>query len=135
MRSIPYGYKIVDGHVEIVEEEAEQVKAAFFLYLTGVSLNKIGEASGIKRNHCGISTLLNDWRYKGTDFYPRIITDEQFDLVKEKRMKEQEKNRKKSPRRKPVPKPSEKFVLKEQNHRIKDPYQQASYLYSQIKEV
>lgn len=135
MRSIPYGYKIVDGLAQIVDEEAEQVKAAFFLYLAGVSLNKIGEASGIKRNHCGMSTLLTDWRYKGTDFYPRIITDEQFDLANAKRQEEKEKYRRNSVRRKPIPKPSENFTMKKADHCFENPYKQASYLYSLIEEV
>lgn len=51
MRSIPYGYEFKSGMPCILPEEAEKVKQAFNLYLSGESLRAISRKTGINRNY------------------------------------------------------------------------------------
>lgn len=132
MRSIPYGYRFENGTGVICQDEAERVKKAFELYLYGESLRTIGSKVGINRAHMGISYILADDRYKGTDLYPKIIDEELFESVASKR-KERKKAHKRSAYSSDRPKAITEFTLDVKGDDCKDPFQQAQYIYSLIK--
>ncbi len=132
MRSIPYGYRFENGTGVICQDEAERVKKAFELYLSGESLRTIGSKVGINRAHMGISYILADDRYKGTDLYPKIIDEELFESVAVKR-NERKKAHKRSTYSSDRPKAITEFTLDVKGADYKDPFQQAQYLYSLIK--
>ncbi len=133
MRTIIYGYKMVDGKITIDETEAAQVRKAFSLYLNGTSLNQLGSASGINRNHSAMNNLLQDARYKGNDIYPRIIDDDLFDQAAEKRAKEKSSHPRAN-KRKELPKASVQFTMEEPKQKYTDAFLQAQYTYQLIKE-
>lgn len=132
MRTIIYGYKMVNGKIIIDETEASQIRDAFNLYLNGTTLNQLGHVSGINRNHTAMNNLLQDARYKGNEIYPRIVDDELFELVAEKRNKEKAKHAW-IPKRKPLPKASMQFTLNNPSQKYDDPFMQARYIYGLIK--
>lgn len=132
MRSIPYGYRIEDGQAVIDEKEGQIVKQAYQAYLSGKSLNTISNILGINRNHCGIANLLQDRRYLGTSFYPSIIDSDLFEEVQLAR----EKSRKKYIRCKQKigkAKVQTSFIMMPIKQHMKDPFEQAQYVFSLIK--
>ncbi len=127
MRTVIYGYKVVDGKITIDEREAEHVRAAFNLYMNGTTLTHLGQASEINRNHTAMNNLLQDARYKGNDLYPRIIDDDLFNQVAKKREEEKAKHDW-IPKRKSLPKASTEFAMAEPEQKYEDPFmQQATY--------
>ena len=132
MRTIIYGYKMVDGVISVDETEAEQVRKAFRLYLDGTTLSHLGQETGINRNHSAMNNLLKDARYKGNDLYPRIVDDDLFEQVAEKRAKEIS-SRTWGHKRKELPKASIQFRMDEPEQKYADPFLQAQFIYGLIK--
>jgi len=133
MRSIPYGYRMVNGKMILHEQEAEAVKQAFRLYLDGDSLVGISKETGIGRVQAGMTRLLTDSKYLGTEDFPQIIDKELFDKVQDAYSKRRGE-RKRSSRvriRKPVPM---EFELSDSIATFEDPFKEAAFLYSQIQE-
>lgn len=50
MRTIPYGYKILNGKAEIIEEEAKQLQSLYASYLKGLSLTNAAKEANIARS-------------------------------------------------------------------------------------
>ena len=133
MRSIPFGYQIKDGSAVADENEGPTVKRAFELYLGGDSLAGIARELEIDRYHRGISNLLKDQRYLGTDFYPQLIDQDLFEKVQEVRKKRLTEHARPQRVRKQLTIP-EKFTLGKVTRRFSDPFSQAQYIYSLINE-
>lgn len=83
MNSAPYGYKIVDKKMVVVEEEAEIIRYVFDAYLAGKGLRTI--AKEINRDHSTISSWLNNKVYAGYNIFGKTkINKSTFKLVKNK---------------------------------------------------
>lgn len=90
-RHVPLGYRIQNGEAEIVPEEAEILRSVFEDYLSGTSTYKIAKRLSEQqiRNcngkplwyHGGVGKLLENETYCGDEFYPSIVSREQFELV------------------------------------------------------
>lgn len=86
-----FGYQIENGKVVINKEELKQLQHLFRAYLSGLSLANAAKEAGIKRNHGGITRILTDERYLGTDIFPTLISKELFEKVKIERYKRAKK--------------------------------------------
>ena len=75
---VPYGYRIKDGMGVICEEEAENIRKIYELYLSGMGLQAIADTLGLKLFHGGVSRIIGNVKYLGTDFYPKIVDEEVF---------------------------------------------------------
>ena len=69
----PYGYKRVDGRIEVVPEEAEKLRVFFHLLSTGTSIDAAGLAAGIPRKGSSLYKIAHRKAYAGTSIYPPII--------------------------------------------------------------
>jgi hypothetical protein len=133
MRTIPYGYRIENGLAVIEGNEARVLQQAYEFYLNGDSLQVISDRLSINRSHSGMLNLLADKRYLGTDFYPSLINKELFEQVQ---MAHQERKQLHSRPLLPV-KPTKvctDFEMEPIVQHLDDPYAQAQYVYTLIKE-
>ncbi|MFT9494768.1 recombinase family protein [Anaerosolibacter sp.] len=82
-RHMPMGYKMVNGQIEVNEEQAQIVKAIFTDYIKGKSLKAIAKKLSDKGvlnanmkpnwNHGSVGKILQNVKYQGDEFYPRLI--------------------------------------------------------------
>lgn len=87
-RHMPMGYKMVNGQIEINEEQAKIVKSIFADYVKGKSLKAIamqlterGVLNANKKpnwNHGSVGKMLQNVKYQGDEFYPRLIDETTF---------------------------------------------------------
>lgn len=70
---LPYGYKRVDGKIEVEPTEAEQLRLFFKLLAEGKSIDTAGLAAGIPRKGSGLYKIAHRKAYAGTSIYPSII--------------------------------------------------------------
>ena len=94
-RHMPMGYKMVNGQIEINEEQAQIVKSIFIDYIKGKSLKAIakelterGILNANKKpnwNHGPVGKILQNVKYKGDEFYPRLIDEDTFKKARELR--------------------------------------------------
>ena len=135
MAHTPFGYAIVNGKIEVHAKEAEQLKLLIASYLSGQSLANAARESGINRSHGGITRILTDERYMGNEIFPRLISEEQFERLKEERFKRAKKlgrlNRTKAEESFT---PCFEFTIGEVEDKYDNPIKQAEYVYSLIKE-
>lgn len=133
MSHIPYGYRIYNGKAAIEEDEARQVKKLFSSYLSGLSLIKAAEKAGIKKCHAAVALMLENSKYIGDEFYPRIIDKETFEKVAEERSKRAKQLGKlKEPKLEPV-NSKLKFKFVKPKQKFEDPFRQAENLYGCIE--
>lgn len=132
MRSIPYGYRIENGRAVIDEKEGPIVQQAFQLYLSGQSLRNIGIELGINRFHRGISNILEDKKYLGTEFYPAIVEKALFDEVQEVRAKSRKKHARPA-RLCQEPLILTSFSMDPVKKHLNDPFEQAQYVFTLIQ--
>ena len=90
--SIPYGYCINDGRINLNLQESEVVKRIYSLYLSGDSYNSIarllqGEGVSYGEGYCFnkniVGRILNNEKYYGNDKYPCIVEKAVFNKVAE----------------------------------------------------
>jgi len=96
-RHMPMGYKMVNGLIELKEEQAEIVKVIFIDYGTGKSLKAIakeltenGVLNANKKpnwNHVSVGKILQNVKYQGDGFYPRLIDEVTFIKAQDRRAK------------------------------------------------
>lgn len=135
MAHTPFGYEIVDGKIEIHAREAEQLKLLIASYLSGQSLANAARESGINRSHGGITRILTDERYLGNELFPRLISKEQFEQLKNERFKRAKKLGRLNRTKEEEPFIScFKFTIGEVEDKYDNPIKQAEYVYSLIKE-
>jgi len=87
-RHMPMGYKMVDGQIKISEEHAKIVKSIFADYVKGKSLKAIATEltdrsilNANKKpnwNHGSVGKILQNVKYQGDEFYPRLIDEATF---------------------------------------------------------
>ena len=133
MRTIPYGYRIENGLAVVEENEARVLQQAYESYLAGDSLQAIANKLGIQRKPSGMSNLLADPRYLGTDFYPSLINRELFEQVQKVRLERKQQHSRPLLPVKPI-KVCADFEMEPIMRRLDDPYAQAQYVYTLIKE-
>lgn len=135
MAHTPFGYEIVDGKIEIHVREAEQLKLLIQSYLSGKSLANAAKDSGINRLHGGIVRILTDERYLGNETFPKLISEEQFEQLKEERFKRAKKlGRLNRAKKEGKFKPIFTFTIGKVEGKYDNPIKQAEYVYSLIKE-
>ena len=134
--TIPYGYTIKNGVIIADELRSKQVQDFFRLYLDGLGLKEAGKQSGINKQHSVMKHILMNEIYVGTEIYPQIVDDDTFHqahLEQEKRGKHLRKPQKAKPvERKEIPIQFEMGTVIET---YSDPFKQAQYAYSKIKEA
>lgn len=135
MAHTPFGYEIVNGEIQVQEFEANQLKQLIQSYLAGESLANAAKEAGINRSHSGITRILTDERYLGNEIFPRLVSKEQFEQLKEERFKRAKKlgrlNRTKAEE---TFTPSFTFTIGKVEDKYDNPIKQAEYVYSLIKE-
>src|SRR5690625_764572 len=135
MAHTPFGYAIVNGKIEVHAKEAAQLKLFIASYLSGPSLANAARESGINRSHGGITRILTDERYMGNEIFPRLISEEQFERLKEERFKRAKKlGRLNRMKEEETFTPSFTFTIKKVEDKYDNPIKQAEYVYSLIKE-
>ncbi len=87
-RHMPVGYKMINGQIEINEEQANIVKSIFVDYVKGKSLKAIAteltDRSVLNANkkpnwnHGSVGKILQNVKYQGDEFYPRLIDEVTF---------------------------------------------------------
>lgn len=133
---IPYGYRIVDGKAVIDEEKAEQLRLLFESCASGLSILESLRISKIQKTHRQAGKYLQDSKYLGTDYYPKIIDENVFNQAQQARKERNEKLRKGGWRKqKKDKKPGMTFSLGEIPERYTDPFEQASFAYELIERV
>ena len=73
MGHIPLGYRIEAGKAVLDEDASKQVKELFVGYLSGLSLTGAAKSACIKRCHASVGKILENKRYLGDEFYPKLI--------------------------------------------------------------
>ena len=135
MTHIPYGYRVKDAKGIIYEPEADKVVALYRAYLEYDSMSAAAKKVRINKIHGSIGRILKNTVYLGTDFYPQLLDEELFTKVQKAR----KENAVRENRIKEI-KPAEEFkpitTFKASKVKLKfdDPYKQAEYAYSMIKE-
>lgn len=134
MTKIPYGYRIENGHSVIVETEAEQIKALYRHYLSGLSLTKAAQAAGLNLCHGPAKRMMENRHYLGDDFFDAIVDRQIFEMAEDQLKQRAAQmgwlSRKKS-RAEPVLPTAFRMGKAERN--LGDPAQQAEYLYTLIE--
>lgn len=102
LRMISYGYKMVNGILSIVEDEARIVVEIFQRYVDGEYLKDIADDLTNRKviyyqeksvwNKNMIARIIENRKYIGHDGYPRIISDDDFDRAND--LKSQKGNKK-----------------------------------------
>lgn len=134
MSHIPFGYRIVDGRAVIDDEQANQLKIIYTCYLNGKGLVESAKEAGIDSCHGSVGRMLDNKKYLGTDYYPQIIDAATFAKIQAERTRRVEalgrtdliKEKEEEPR------PCE-FHFNMPKKEFKDPFAQASYIYSLIE--
>lgn len=93
-RKQPFGYKMEFGDIVPHLQEADTVRKIYLRYLAGASFKSLAEElqeQGIPYdgdkpwNKNMMARILENSRYVGTDRFPALITQEQFNAVQERR--------------------------------------------------
>ncbi len=135
MAHTPFGYEIENGKVVINKEELKQLQHLFQAYLSGLSLANAAKKAGVKRNHGGITRMLTDERYLGTEIFPTLISNEIFEKVTAERYKRAKKLGRLNKKQEETPFEIPTFTLSTINKQYENPYKQAEYVYSLIESV
>lgn len=88
---MPIGYKMINGNIEIDEEQAKTVKTIFEEYTEGKSMLAIAKKlteKGIFNankktnwNHGSVGKILQNVKYMGDTYYPKLIDESDFEKV------------------------------------------------------
>lgn len=137
MGHTPYGYRIENGLAVIDEERASQVRQIYEEYLSGTALCASAKKAGLDMTHSSVKHLITNRKYLGDVFYPAIIDEGTFrraaEMLQERARQLGRDNRgPKDYRRPTVP---VHFQMDPQEKHFADPFEQAAYIYSRIKEV
>lgn len=94
-RHMPMGYKMANGTIELQEEQAEIIRTIFADYVTGKSMKAIARElteSGVLNankkpnwNHGSVGKILQNVKYQGDTFYPRLIDEDTFKKAQNRR--------------------------------------------------
>ena len=92
---IPYGYRMENGRMVVLEEEAQRLKTFFDAYLSGITMLDAGKMAGLTCSTSSYPNLIERRIYAGDMNYPAIITSE----YQEKLFSERERRGSKKPRK------------------------------------
>ncbi len=94
-RHMPMGYKMINGLIEVNEEQAQIVKAIFTDYIKEKSLKAIAKKLSDKGvlnanmkpnwNHGSVGKILQNVKYQGDEFYPRLIDEATYKKAQDMR--------------------------------------------------
>lgn len=137
MGYMPYGYKIENGKAVIDEDKAEQVRMIFDEYISGEALCSAAKKAGLSLTHSSVKHLLINRKYLGNDFYPAIIDENTFlkateQLKARAQMLGRDNREAKNYRKLTIP---TTFCMKPAEKCFDNPFEQAAYRYSRIKEI
>ena len=137
MGHTPYGYRIEKGRAVIDVEKAAQVRQIFDEYLSGTALCASARKAGLKMTHSSVKHLLTNRKYLGNGFYPAIIDEDTFRRVSEKITERAAMFGRDSlgPKEYIRPGVPVEFRMEGPERSFSDPFEQAAYTYSRIKEV
>lgn len=136
MTHVPYGYKIENGVAMIDEPVAETVRALFEKFIECKSMRAAANAAGIEKTHSVIGRMIKNTIYLGTDFYPQIIDEGTFNKAQEIRNGNAKSQNRLGAMKPHAPIPTSfSFELGRVATKYEDPYKQAEYAYSQVKEI
>lgn len=127
---------IEDGRALPDEVAAEKLKEFFDEYLACGSMLAAAKKAGIEKTHSMLGRILKNRTYLGSDFYPRLIDDDTFKKAQELRGDVARKLGR-IHENKPKEKAHEslRFEIGKVGKKYQDPYRQAQYAYTQIREV
>lgn len=132
----PFGYRIKNAKAVVFKNEAEKIKVLFDEYSKNGNITKASQISGINKFHGTVGRMLGNRVYLGTDFYPQIISEELFSEVQGMRAKRTKALGRDHKKRKETKSPKPKrYVISYVEQKHKDPFRQAEYAYSKIKEI
>ena len=81
---VPFGYDIVDGAAVINEADAGRLRLFFRVFMSGESMAEAARQAGLQCSATTYPHLFKRKEYRGTDYYPAIITgDYQRGLIAE----------------------------------------------------
>ena len=81
-----YGYQFVEGILQIDEEQSRIVQEIFRVYNSGVPVSRLKDhIEGLEINRIRLSDMLSDKRYLGNETFPKIIDQELFEAVQQKK--------------------------------------------------
>ena len=114
----------------------EKLKGFFDEYLACGSMLAAAKKVGIEKTHSMLGRMLKNRTYLGNGFYPRLIDDDTFQKAQELR-EEVARKLGRIHEHKPKEKAHEslRFEIGKVEKKYQDPYRQAQYAYTQIKEV
>ena len=94
-RHMPMGYKMINGLIEVNEEQAQIVKTIFTDYIKEISLKAIAKKLSDKGvlnanmkpnwNHGSVGKILQNVKYQGDEFYPRLIDEATYKKAQDMR--------------------------------------------------
>lgn len=128
------GYKIIDGEIVKNAEEAVKVLNIFIGYREGKALRVLAKEYGYKTSHSSIRRILQNKKYIGDEYYPKIVDKLLFDEVNNKLEETKNKLRRKNINKKEEKEVIVKYTMGKKEKIFSDPYEEASYIYSLIKE-
>lgn len=95
LRRMPFGYAVENGQYAVNEKEADIIRYIFNAYAEGKALQKVADELTARQvvfyedkvvwNKSAVSRIIQDDRYAGEKEYPRIVSEERFEQVAEKR--------------------------------------------------
>lgn len=136
MSHIPYGYIIEGGAAKVDERAAEEIRALFKEFIDCKSMSVAATRVGMKKAHSTIGRIISKRVYVGTSFYPQIVDEDTFNKANEIKIQNAiAQNRIKEIKQDEPMIMNAQFQLGTLENRYDDPYKQAEYVYSQIKEV
>ena len=133
--TVPFGYRLENGKPVIHEDEADKIRNIYSGYLSGLSFSAAADKVGLNIYHGTVRNMMRDKRYLGTGFFPAIIDEETFNAVETERQKrEKALGRTRLKRRTSDAVIRTEFSFTKPEMKYSDPFQQAEYAYSLIKE-
>ena len=136
MNHIPYGYYIDGGVAKGDEPAAKIIRALFTECIECKSMRAAAMKIGLNKAHATLGRIISKRVYLGTDFYPQIIDEEVFNKANEIKLQNAiAQNRIREIKQDAPILMNIQFQLGALENRYEDPYRQAEYVYSQIKEV
>lgn len=133
--TVPFGYRLKNGKPVIHEEEANKIRDIYTGYLSGLSFAAAADKTGLNLYHGTVRNMMRDKRYLGTGFFPAIIDEETFNAVEiERQKREKALGRTRLKRRTSDAMILTEFSFTKPEVKYADPFQQAEYAYSLIKE-
>lgn len=135
MSCIPYGYRYKQGKYIVDELAAEKIRSLFQAYLRCNSMKEAAKISSFEGNYSKVRKVLGNEIYVGNEKFPQIVEQEVYDRTKKLRTSIGEKYHKFRARKIEKKYFPVAFKVECISNQFEDPYQQAQYIYTLIKEV